>query len=169
MPSMFSDQTVVELPLRLTFLHRFTLRDRLLPFALVAMLLLLAPPQARAQMSIDTKTSQELQIKTSTAELNVEIRVHNGDDADRQIAVGERLYKSGEQTSIALTSAGRPDHRPSAAEGRRRALRAHRDARRARRLCRGRRRAQRRRQADPALDQAERHPRGPAGTGRPLG
>lgn len=106
MPSMFSDQATVQPPPpRLTFLPGFTFRNRLVLFALVAVLLSLAVPQARAQMTIDTKTSQELQIKTGTAELNVEIRVHNGDDADRQIVVGERLYKSGEQTSIALTSA----------------------------------------------------------------
>jgi hypothetical protein len=77
---------------------------RLAETLLLAVLVLFSAVPARAQLSIDTKTGQDLQITISSAELNVEVRVHNSDDEGRQIAIGNRLYKSGEQTSVALTS-----------------------------------------------------------------
>src|ERR1700753_2700874 len=83
---------------------------RLTRVALLAAIAWLGGSPAIAEpLSIDTKTTQDLSIKIGAAELNVEIRVHNSEDEDRQIAFGERLYRAGEQTSIGLTSVRRDD------------------------------------------------------------
>jgi hypothetical protein len=71
--------------------------------ALFVALAMLCPAIAQP-LSLDTNSPQDLQIKVGTADLSVEIRIHNSGGEDRQIAFGSQLYKTGEQTSVVLTS-----------------------------------------------------------------